>query len=268
MTPLLPNSDPYARLPELYDLEHEDLTVDRDLWLSFATAIGDPILEMGCGTGRLAIPLAEAGFDVTGLDASQPMLERGRAMAAHSHGRDRLTWHLGDMTDADRAPGGPFGIVLYTLNAIMHLPTSDQQRRSLQSTFRALDPRGQVIIDSLNPSPAHLMALDGHMILEGRWTLDDGSAVDKWSWRTVRTAEQIIETVLMYDHVSPDGRLTRQQTGFELRYVHPSELVLMLELAGFCDFQLYGSYDLEPFGDDSDRLIITAEVTPSTTGIR
>src|SRR3954469_8100244 len=68
--------DPYAELPEVYDLEHASFADDVDLYLRLAEVVGDPVLELGCGSGRVLLPLAEAGYRVTGIDRSAPMLER------------------------------------------------------------------------------------------------------------------------------------------------------------------------------------------------
>jgi hypothetical protein len=149
------------------------------------------------------------------------------------------------------------------LNGLMHLPTAGDQRRALQSARRALDPRGQLLVDLLNPTPEALRAFDHSLIHEGNWSLEDGTRVDKFAARRVAPASQTIQTELWYDLTAADGALRRVATSFPLRYVHPAELELMLELAGFVEWQLYGSYELDPFGDQSDRLIAAAEVTPS-----
>ena len=72
--------DPYAELPELYDLEHAGFSDDVELYLRLAEVVGDPILELGCGTGRVLAPLAAAGHRITGIDRSRPMLDRARAV--------------------------------------------------------------------------------------------------------------------------------------------------------------------------------------------
>ncbi len=149
--------DPYAELPELYDLEHAGFTEDIDLYLRLAEVVGDPILELGCGTGRVLAPLAAAGNRITGVDRSRPMLDRARSAL---HVRDkagdllqRVTLVEGSMTEAERAPGGPFGMVIFSLNGLMHLSTVAGQRAALASARRALDPRGMLVIDALNPTP-------------------------------------------------------------------------------------------------------------------
>jgi hypothetical protein len=148
----------------------------------------------------------------------------------------------------------------------MHLTTPEAQRDALVAAREALDPRGQLIIDTLNPSLDQIRHLLDGPHFEGSWTLTDGAVVDKWSQRTASTTPQVIDSLLWYDRTAPDGSLTRVRSEFPLRYVHPSELALMLELSGFIEPMFYGSYDLDPFDPESERLLVTAEVTPATGG--
>lgn len=255
--------DPYETIAELYDLEHEGFGADIELLLNFAQVVGDPILELGCGSGRLLVPLAEAGFNVVGLDNSRPMLDRAERAIADAGVQDRVTLYEGDMREANKAPGGPFGLVIFSLNSLMHLVTPADQRAALESIRLALDPRGQLIIDTMNPTLDQLRHLLDGPHLEGSWELADGSVVDKWSHRKMSAEPQVIDTLLWYDRTAQDGTLTRTRSAFPLRYVHPSELALMLELTGFIEPMFYGSYDLDPFDPESERLLVTAEVTPS-----
>ena len=198
-----------------------------------------------------------------GMDRSRPMLERAREKLAHSLDSGHAVLHEGSMTEADHAPGGPFGLVLFTLNGIMHLPTLEAQRRALAAAKHALDPRGMLVIDAHNPSPEFLAHLDGRVHHEGTWERADGAVVNRFAARTHSPARQRIETELWFDMLWPDGQVKRVRSRFPLRYLMPAELELLLELVGFAEWRLYGSYDLEPFGDESERLIVTAEVTPS-----
>jgi SAM-dependent methyltransferase len=260
-----PTGDPYSEIAELYDLEHNEFDADIDLLLNFAQVVGDPILEMGCGSGRVMIPLAEAGFNVTGLDNSRPMLQRAEQAIAEAGVSNRITLFEGDMRDADKTPGGPFGLVIFSLNSLMHLTTVDNQRAALVAARNALDPKGQLIIDTMNPSVEQLGHLMNGPHLEGSWTLPDGSTIDKWSHRRHSGTPQVMDTLLWYDRTAPDGTLTRTRSSFPLRYVHASELALMLELSGFIEPVFYGSYDLDPYDNDAERLFVTAEVLPAPT---
>ncbi len=219
---------------------------------------------MGCGSGRILIPLAEDGFDVTGIDQSPVMLDRARAALDGLQLEGSIQLMEGSMLDADRAAEGPFGLVIFSLNALMHLPTVGEQRAALESALRALDPKGQLIIDLMHATPDHLSHLGSAPILEGSWELPDGATVDKWAHRRINATTQIIDTLLWYDRVGADGSFQRTRTRFPLRYVHAAELELLLELAGFTEVRMYGSYEMDPLDDDSERLFVTAEVIPST----
>ncbi len=251
-------ADPYANIPQLYDLEHDRFDADVGLYVNFATAVGDPIMELGCGTGRLMAPLLDAGFRVTGLDSSAAMLGAARERLGATRG---YQLYQGDMVSADESPGGPFGMVLIPLNGLLHLATLAEQRGMLAAAWRALDPRGQLVIDVLNPSPESLRDLSSGVQHEGAWTLPDGRAVDKFSARRLDAANQRLDTTVWYDITAADGTTSRVRTTFPLRYLHRAELELLLELTGFVDVQVYGGYELEPFGDQADRLIVTAEKT-------
>jgi SAM-dependent methyltransferase len=257
--------DPYAELPELYDLEHAGFTEDIELYLRLAEVVGDPILELGCGTGRVLRPLAAAGNRITGIDRSRPMLDRARSVlqAESSSFSQRVTLVEGSMTEAERAPGGPFGLVIFSLNGLMHLSVMSEQRAALASARRALDPRGMLVLDLLNPMPELLTMLDGRVRHEGSWREASGTLIDRFSVRTLDSAEQRIDTEFWYDLVDTAGHVRRVRSGFPMRYLVASELTLLLELTGFVEWKIYGSYDLDPYDDASDRLIVTAEVTPS-----
>lgn len=256
-------ADPYEELPELYDLEHAGFRDDVDLYLQLAEVIGDPILEMGCGTGRLLRPLADAGHRIVGLDRSHAMLDRARGQLSSVASGDRVSLVEGSLTEADGAPGGPFGLVIFSLNGLMHLPSGEEQRLALAASRRALDPRGMLVVDVLNPSHELLATFDGRVVHEGHWERLDGASIDRFSARTHVAAEQRFDTELWFDIVGPAGGMRRVRTSFPMRYLIRSELELLLELTGFVEWQIYGSYDLDPFHDGSERLIVTAEVTPS-----
>lgn len=256
--PRIDPQDPYAILPELYDLEHDEFADDIALWRSFADAVDGPILEMGVGTGRIAIALAEAGHTVVGIDRSTAMLERARTRLAGLNLTGSVDVRQQQMVDVGTEPDSRFGLILFSLNSLLHLEDAPAQDAALAAARSALSPDGMVLIDVLFPSPAYLMQLDRTQVHEGSWTMPDRTVVDKWSWREVHVADQCIATTLWYDLFASDGSFRRVRTAFDMRYVTPSELFRMLETAGFDSIRAYGSYELDPLYDNSDRLIVTA----------
>lgn len=256
-----PTSQPYDAIAELYDIEHQDFDDDIALMRNVASIVGDPIVEFGCGTGRILLPIAKDGFEVTGVDSSTGMLRRLEQRASEIEGVS-VTVIQGDMRQELPLPSDTFGVGIFSLNGLMHLETQQDQVAALREAARLLDPRGQLVIDLFNPTPDYLSQLSSGPHLEGAWHTDEVE-VEKWSHRRLHPASQTLDTRIWYDSVDPDGTLRRVRTSFTLRYVHAAELELMLEKAGFVEWQFYGTYDLDPFEDSSERLIALAELTPS-----
>ncbi len=255
----MPEQDAYASIAEFYDLEHDAFDDDVAFYLQYVESAGDPVLELACGTGRVTIPIASAGFRVVGADSSVPMLSRARDRG-RGHGVEPIFVHS-DMKEARTIPGGPFGVVIMALGALSHLTTIDDQIVALSSVRQALDPRGVLLLDMMHASPGRLQAMDGAVGFDGRWQLVDGSVVDRFSSHAVYPATQTIDSHIWYDHLSPDGTLTRKSSDLRQRYVSPGELTVMLMHSGFEEVVLYGGYELEPFEDSSERIVIAAEAT-------
>lgn len=252
----MPELDVYADIVHLYDLEHDPFTDDIEFLTELAARGQGPILELGCGSGRVLQPLAYAGHNVVGLDISEPMLAAAVDRLQLS-GTDATLVH-GDMTALGVVPGGPFGMVIASLNSIMHLTNPADQRRMLRSAADVLAPGGRLVIDTLNPSLGQLNHLLNTTHLEGSWVNNDGVSIDKWSFRRPGDEPQVIDTRIWYDLVQKTGELRRVTTRFDLRFIHQSELALILELTGFVDVDWYGSYELDPWDPESDRIIAVA----------
>ena len=256
-------SEPYDQIADLYDLEHREYGDDIALMRNIVSIVGDPIIEFGCGSGRILLPIAEDGFDVTGVDTSAEMLRRFEERAAAVTDGGEVTAIRGNMRDQLPLPSDTFGVGIFSLNGLMHLETQEDQVAALAESARLLDPRGQLVIDLFNPTPDYLSHLSSGPILEGVWSDDEGVEIEKWSHRRLHAATQTIDTRIWYDRTTKDGAVRRVRTAFTLRYIHAAELELMLAHAGFVEWQLYGTYDLDPFDDTSDRLIVLCELTPS-----
>jgi ubiquinone/menaquinone biosynthesis C-methylase UbiE len=256
------DTDPYRQIVEYYDLEHDSFQDDLPLISHLVETVGDPVLELACGTGRILARLTQPGRRLTGVDLSGAMLDAARARLADSAGDIELI--QADMADLS-LPDGGFGIVIIALNGLLHATTLAAQRNVLTEAFRCLDPRGMLYLDIANPvvswpSPGHQP-----VILENTWSSSQGDLVQKFQSVTVNPATQTIETTIWYDVSACDdhwavGRLGAQ---FALRYLHAAELELLLELCGFVEWQIYGSYELDPYTAESPRIIAMAEKTAS-----
>ena len=256
------DSDGYRAIGEWYDAEHDAVVDDVALYVQLAEIVGDPILELGCGSGRILAPLASAGHRVTGVDRSAAMLSRARRRLADA-GSSEAFLALGEMDQLPTDLAGRHGLVILSHNTLLHATTSESQRAVLTAARTALDPRGMLVLDVINPIGHLGQPEDGRVTVEGRWPTGDGGSVSKFSIRTGDPATQRISTDIWYDYVEPDGAVRRTTTRLELRFVTAAELLLLLELCGFVEPQLYGSYDLDPYTETSPRIIVTAEATAS-----
>jgi SAM-dependent methyltransferase len=257
----MPAENPYDEIAAYYDLEHRSFTDDIDLYLQFIEAAGDPVLELGCGTGRIVRAIAEAGFDVTGVDASPSMLQVARdAMLAESF-EGEIAFIESDFALIDLVDPGTFGVAIVALDSLLHAETQSDQLRVLRAALTALDPRGQLVVDVLNPTPARLLAMDGDLTFSGSWTMDDGARLDKLVAQQADPAAQVISNEIWYEVTTVDGAVKRTRTAFPQRWISAAELILMLQLAGFQDWRIYGSYELDELGPNSDRIIVAAEKT-------
>jgi SAM-dependent methyltransferase len=257
----MPAESPYDEIAAYYDLEHRSFTDDIDLYVQFIEAAGDPVVELGCGTGRILRSIAEAGYSVTGVDSSVPMLDYARAVLADEGLADEVTLIEGDFADPDLLPRDTFGVAIVGLDSLLHAATLDAQLAVLRAAWQSLDPRGQLIVDVLHATPARLMSMDGGLAFNGSWVMSDGARLDKLVSQSIESAEQLIHSEIWYEVTSVEGSVSRTRTGFTQRWIGSGELLLLIQLAGFQDWRIYGTYELDPLEAYSDRLIVAAEKT-------
>ena len=248
------SADPYARIADLYEAEHRSLTADLNLYRALAARAGGPVLELGCGSGRVAIALAEAGHDVHGIDMSETMLAIASRLLCER--RLPVTLTLGDM----RRHGShqEFGLVFCALNGLLHLQSADEVRDTIVAAYNALRPGGLLAFDIVNPSPALLAMRDGVVRRQSTFAGPGDAEITHFVSWDVDPDAHTIETAHFYDWLSEDGSVRRRTASFRLRYLERDETEVALWAAGFHSVELYGSAQLDPFEADSDRMIFVA----------
>jgi SAM-dependent methyltransferase len=242
--------------PRLYDLDTDDLVDDLGFYVALARRTGGPVLEVGCGTGRVLVPLAVAGFDVTGIDLDAGMLERALGRIARAEVGERAR-----VVEADARSFSlheRFGLAVIALNSFLHFVSDDDQLGVLRAIRQHLKRGGLLVLDLPNPEPALLGEAGGQVVLE--WTRTDpetGREVSKFRSQRVDTANQLVELTLLFDE--SDGELLRRRIyRLNLRYVYRRELELLLEKCGFAVEALYGGYDLSEYSSESLKIIALA----------
>lgn len=248
----------FDRFARFYDADYRHYQDDIDLILDLAEQTGDPILELGCGTGRVLLPLIEADHTVTGIDISPALLELADKKTRNPQPPTRCTLHEADLRTFD-LPDKTFAFAFCTSNTLMHLTTQADQLAVLRNTHRHLRPGGFLLIDLFNPDVARLHAVNGLMELADQWDDPTTSAqVIKWSVRTVDWAEQIQDTLFVYEEILPDHTVRRTACPFTIRFLWRGEAELLLHSAGFTIEEVWGDFDGAPYSTSSDHLILLA----------
>jgi SAM-dependent methyltransferase len=232
------------------------------MYLALASASDGPVLELGCGTGRIAIPLAEAGHRVTGVDRDRFMLER--ATAAWSSRRAALGGAAGslELVQADITElrlARRFDLVILGLNTILMLPGAAARGTALTTIRDHLSADGRAVIDAWLPAPEDLELYDGRVI-EDWQKIDDesGERISKSTTAQFDPQSRVSRVETFYDVSSadlPPRRITRTD---EIHFVTADELVADIELAGLRPQALIGDHALTEFTPDSERLIAFA----------
>jgi SAM-dependent methyltransferase len=226
---------------DVYDDWYADVSdIDETVATLLELADGTHVMELGVGTGRLAVPLARAGAQegvaVTGIDTSQSMLERLSAQDPDG----LVTIVHGDM--AARLPGGPYDLVFAAYNTLFNLTDSALQRTCFTAVADALRPGGAFVVEAFVPAPTGLRS----------------SEVSVKSL----TADRVVLSVSVQDpeHQVAEGQFVEfSETGgvrlrpWSIRYASPAELDAMARDAGFEIEHRWQSFARDPFEDDSDR---------------
>jgi SAM-dependent methyltransferase len=246
----------YDAIARFYDADHSSFADDLPFYRELARRTGGRVLDVMCGSGRLLIPLAQAGIRITGIDSSAAMIERAQMRVAAAGVTARVTLHHCDVRSA--LPPGPYNLAIVALNSFMHLTTIDDQLTALAHIHHALNPDGLLAIDVFNPHTRNLADCDGELVLERTFRLDDGVLVCKCVAQRADMAQQINHVTFVYDELDGNGGMRRTMHTMALRWLYRYELEHLLERAGFVAEVVYGSYDLDPFGAGSDIILTVA----------
>jgi SAM-dependent methyltransferase len=248
-------------LARLYDLDLLEDPGDLNLYLALATRTGGPILELAVGTGRLAIPLANAGHDVTGVDLDPAMLERARWALdrASRSAAGRLELVEADLLDVDLPAAGSYRLAFIALNSLFLLTTRDAQREAIRTLVRHLAPGGMAVVDVWLPDPDDLARFDGRLAFEYlRMDPETGREVTKIATARYDAASAVVDLTSIYEESRPGEPAIRWIRRDALRLVGADELRAHAEDAGLVVEELAGSYDMEPLRAGSERAILVA----------
>ncbi len=203
---------------------------------------GATVLDLACGYGRITIPLAQRGFQVTGLDLSETLL--GQARIAASEAGIEVTWHRGDMRDIPWT--GAFDAVINIFSSFGYFTSEEENRRVLEGVARTLKPGGRFLIDVINRDWRVRQSLQRYwfeagdlIVLADPW-LDPVAGRAGETWRWLEGGEW-------------------QSLEFDARLYTATELRSLIEAAGLRWSAVYGGWNGEPFDPQAHRIIALAE---------
>ena len=224
----------YDSIARVYDPWSVSVTEDVGFYVELAVESGGPVVELGVGTGRIAVPTAAAGIRVIGVDSSAAMLEVCRERAELVGVADLLDLRLGDLRDppvAERAP-----LVTSPFRAFLHLGDDDERLAALAAARRLLLPEGRFVFDVFEPS------LDDIRETHGRWLEREPGIFERADWD--EAARRLTLSV----------RGEAGETTMHLSWLSPAEWRALLERAGFAVEACYGWFDRRPYAGGEDTV--------------
>ena len=218
-------------------------------YLRCVREFGEPVLELGCGTGQLTVPLAQAGVKMTGLDLSEPMLTRAKEKSVEQN--VEVEWVKADCRDF--ALDQQFGLIFFPANSLLHLLTWQNLQACLTQVKKHLKPEGTFVFEIFNPSLIMLMRDPSQRYPVGAYADPDGRGT------ITVTENNVYDAATQINHIHWHYRLEGQQeisAELNLRMVFPQEMEALLHYNGFRLAAKYDDYDETPFAAQSSRQLV------------
>jgi SAM-dependent methyltransferase len=254
-------------LARLYDLDLSEEPGDLDLVLALAARADGPVLELASGSGRLTVPLARAGNEVTGVDLDPAMLARARRRvdAAGPAAARRVRLVEDDARTVRLDDAGRYGLAMIPLNSVFLMGSRADQAAAIATLAAHLAPGGLALVDAWLPDAEDLARYDGRVVLE--WTRDDpetGRTVTKSGSAIFEAATASVRLTTIFEEGRQGEPPVRWVRVDRLRLVTPDELGAYAEVAGLRVEELAGDYDLGPLDGTAERVVMIARRPPAT----
>jgi len=247
----------YDQIAPFYDVEHARFDEDIDLYMNFAELRGGPLLELACGSGRLLLPLAHAGYEITGVDTSAAMLDLARHALETEGVATRCTLARQDMCALQL--GKKFHMAFIALGSFGHVIRRKAQQEALAAIRAHLTSSGTFILDISNEDARYMESMGGQMLHQGTWQLDDSNMVTHFISPASSPTKHLLDLTHFYDIHKQGESVRRTITQTQLYLFERNEAELLLEQAGFAVKDVYGNYDLSQYEHGSPRMIFVAE---------
>ena len=250
----------YVDYAQYYDHFHRGAIADFGFYLDYARQYGSPVLELACGTGRLLIPLAEAGIEMTGVDLSENMLAVCRQKVERRQLAGRVNLVHASMVDYELSRKD-FALAFIAFRSFMHLYSQQDQLACLRRTYEYLRPGGALIIDLFSPIYKLLaQEPDQPFSVRGKSDLPNGHhLIRKDRFLKNDPVLQIQYAELRFEEYDSEGALVAERTiPLSMRYTFRYEMQLLLEKVGFEVVEFFRDYDKNSF-DGVGEIIVVAQ---------
>jgi SAM-dependent methyltransferase len=239
----MPEYDAYS---VYYDLLYGNSQDDVPFYLAMARETGGPVCELACGTGRVLLPIARAGFEVTGIDVSQAMLDKLQAKLEKEprEVQARVALKCADMRDYRFSQ--KFKFIFCAFNSFLHLMTTDDQLACLANVREYLADDGRLVLNVFAPDHRRLTGRDGKEVSVER-DPETGRDMVVTTISKFHLENQTIRAWQYVDRIGDDGTVKRYPASFSLSWIHNREMHLLLRLAGYEVVAVYGGYDKRPY---------------------
>jgi SAM-dependent methyltransferase len=238
--------------------ELRDSSGDTRWYRHLAQAADGPVLELGCGTGRVLLPIAQDGVECVGLDASSSMLDAFRAKQPPA----TLSLVCGRMQDFDLG-NQRFALIFSAFRVFQHLYTVDDQVACLNAVRRHLAPGGAFAFDVFVPRFDSAEAGREEEAEDGRFE-QDGETIVRYASSKRNRTDQMVDVKMRYERQRDGAVLSNERVEFRMRYFYRYELEHLLHRAGFEDLTMYGDFDETPFGPDATSFAVVARTGPAS----
>jgi SAM-dependent methyltransferase len=236
----------------LYDSIVRDES-DVALYLELAKIYGGPILDLACGTGRCGIPLMRAGFDVVGIDTSEPMIEilKQKLSKEPEDVAHRGTPIMADIHDFSIPLR--FGMAFIAANAFGQLLDKESQLLFLEHVYLHLRPGAALVLDLVNPLKGGTLGCEGRAARAGEYDVQD-------KIQALDAGQQTVDVRTTYHHREAKGsrRSKTAEIQWRFRYTFRFELEHLVERAGYEIEHVWGDYEKTPFGQADERILMVA----------
>jgi ubiquinone/menaquinone biosynthesis C-methylase UbiE len=251
-----PDSSPFAD-GSLYDILFDSFDYCIDFYQSQAPPGIGPVLDIGCGTGRITLPLLEAGLPVDGLDLAPSMLEQLR-LKAKTLDQYQPTLTVGDMARFQLQK--KYSRIFITFNAFVHNLTQDDQLNCLRTCREHLQPGGKLVFDTFFPGLHIIAAEQNTRVLElEKPHPTTGRLLRLYDTRSFDRVKQVQHSINEIEEVQADGTIRiLQRSEFDTRWVYREEMALLLRVAGFADWKIEGDFAGKPLTEETDAMVVTA----------